>query len=296
LDKSGTFRTESYTDGNYQGCTVACDVAVRHSDGSETVIGSKVAQVDTVDGDYRELYSNTWACPQTALASSDSVVVRVYAKFGTTWYLIGSAVFTTEQLGGSQLNSATWTFYYYLGFTYDPNKRKGSVEFDFDGVCPSRIEGFTWSAVSKVWHDIAFWSFQLLTRKWNNISSFTLTLQTRAWQNIASWTFNLITETWHQIASWIFELTTKKWYEIGLWNFQTLTRKWNSIAYWTWQTITYGWHTITQWTFTLITHGWHTITLWHITIGGTDIPILFIGLLFFAAILCLTFILAHKTI
>jgi hypothetical protein len=145
LDMSGTLKAESYTDGNYQGCTVACDVAVRHSDGSETVIGSKVAQVDTVDGDYRELYSNTWACPQTSLSPSDSIVVRVYAKFGTTWYLIGASTFTTERLGGSQLDSATWTFYYYLGFAYDPNTRRGSVEFDFDGVCPSRIENFAWT-------------------------------------------------------------------------------------------------------------------------------------------------------
>ena len=299
LNTSGTLKTESYTGGNYMGCTVACDVAVRHSDGTETVIGSKVAQVSVADGAYRELHTNTWACPQTSLASTDSIVVRVYAEFGTTWYQIGSSVFSTEQLGGSQLNSATWTFYYYLGFTYNSATRRGSVEFDFDGVCPSRIENFSWSAVSKVWHDIAFWTFQLLTRKWNNISTFALTLQTRTWQNIASWTFNLLTETWHEIATWIFQLQTQKWHEItswvfqlatkkwndiGLWNFQTLTRKWhdltqwtfqvairtwNSIAYWTWQTITYGWHTITEWTFTLISHGWHNIATWIFTIETT---------------------------
>jgi hypothetical protein len=213
---------------------------------------------------------------------------------GTTWYLIGTATFTTEQLGASSLNAATWTVYYYLSMSGTIGKNT-YVYFFWDGPYPSRIENFTWTpAPTKTWHDVASWTFQLLTRKWNNISSFALTLQTRAWQNIASWTFNLLTKGWHEtatwifqlqtqkwreIASWIFELATKKWYEIGLWNFQTLTRKWNSIASWTWQIITYG---------------WHTITLWHITIGGTDIPILFIGILFFVAILTLTFILAHE--
>jgi len=199
-------------------------------------------------------------------------------------------IFMTEDLN-SALSSATWTVYY--AFYYNANLDQTFFRFGTT-TYNSRIANFTWGAVSKAWHDITSWSFQLLTRKWNNISSFALTLQTRTWQNIASWTFNLITETWHEtatwifqlqtqkwqaIASWIFQLATKKWYEIGLWNFQTLTRKWNSIASWTWQTITYG---------------WHTITLWHITIGGTDIPILFIGILFFVAILTLTFILAHE--
>jgi len=216
-----------------------------------------------------------WSCPQTSLATTDAIVVRVYASDGSTWVLLDTWV--TEQLGATQLDGVQWTVYYYIYVV----SKTGVYNFRFDTTTyNSRITNFSWSIVSKTWHDVAVWSFQLLTRKWNNISTFALTLQTRAWHE-TTWTFQLQTQKWHEITSWIFQFATKKW---------------NSIAYWTWQTITYGWHTITEWTFTLITHGWHTITLWHITIGGTDIPILFIGLLFFAAILCLTFILAHKTI
>jgi len=269
-----------YVGVDYEGSTTAyfdIQIAVRHADGTETTLlaWTQFASRATSGSGYRTYNFN---CPQTTLSSTDAVVVRLRARNSG-----GSAVaeFITEQLGAGQLPSATWNFYIYTEASVTKYGSSAIIYWG-DPAHNTRIENFTWiSGVTKTWHDITTWTFQLLTRKWNNISTFALTLQTRRWQNIASWTFNLIPRAWHEIATWIFELATKKW---------------NDISLWTWQTITYGWHTITQWTFTLIAHGWHTITLWHITIGGTDIPILFIGLLFFAAILCLTFILAHKTI
>jgi hypothetical protein len=294
-DLSETFRsTYKYVTTYYSGANVGIDVAVRHADGTETGIISKGAQVSITQGDSYVLKSATVNAPQTSLANTDSIVVRVYCQLGTTWYLIGSAVFTTEQLGASSLDAATWTVYYYLSMSGTIGKNT-YVYFFWDDSYQSRIEGFTWtSGVSKTWHDVASWNFQLLTRKWNNITS---------------WSFNLITKTWHETITWIFQIETRKWRETALWTFQTLTRKWNEIiqwmfqlgtkkwydiASWTWQTATYGWHTIAQWTFTLITNGWHTITVWRITIGGTSIPTLFIGILFFAAIIFLTLTLLHE--
>jgi hypothetical protein len=147
LDTTGTGRTESYTKLNYTGCTVGLRVWKRNSAGVETEItaGTPVAQVVVGDGEYHALKSNTWNCPETTLASTDSIVVRVYACFDA-WYLIGASVFTTEQLGASKLNAATWTVYYYLSFIYDSATRRGSVSFHFDGSDLSRIEGFAWTS------------------------------------------------------------------------------------------------------------------------------------------------------
>ena len=148
LDQSGTGKTESVTKADYMGCTVGIRVWKRTSAGVETEVtaGTPVAQVDVSDGESHALKSNTWACPFTSLASTDSIVVRVYAKFGTTWYQIGISVFTTEQLGASQLDAVTWAVYYYLSFIYEPYpKNRGSVSFHFDGADNSRITNFTWT-------------------------------------------------------------------------------------------------------------------------------------------------------
>lgn len=150
LDQSGTSKTESTTRVRaYLGCTVGIRVWKRTSAPAETEItaGTPVAQVVTVDGDFHTLYSNTWNCPLTTLNSTDSIVVRVYAKFGTTWYQIGLSVFTTEQLGASQLDAATWTVYYYLSFSYVVATNRATVAFHFDGADNSRITNFTWSIV-----------------------------------------------------------------------------------------------------------------------------------------------------
>jgi hypothetical protein len=146
-DLAGTVTsTYKYIATYYAGATVAIDVAVRHADGTETGIISKGAQVTVAQGDSYVLKSATVNAPQTSLASTDSVVVRVYCQLGTTWYLIGSSVFTTEQLGASSLDAATWTVYYYLSMSGTVGKNT-YVYFIWDGSYQSRIEGFAWSAV-----------------------------------------------------------------------------------------------------------------------------------------------------
>mgnify|MGYP001626486683 CR=1 FL=1 len=119
----------------------------RDSAGVETELtaGTPVAIVTYVDGDSGVLRSNTWNAPQTLLASTDSIVVRVYGRVpsGTgTWKLLAS--WTTEQLGAKRLETATWTIKYYGSFTYSITLNLGTLYFNFDGTRPSCIENFTW--------------------------------------------------------------------------------------------------------------------------------------------------------
>jgi hypothetical protein len=144
----------------------ACDVAVRHADGSETLLEAKIGQVyrSTVSSGVQ---SKTWGCPLTALVSTDAVVVRVYDKYGTgSWNL--RATFITEQLSSAtQLDAATWTFYYYTSRDYDVNMGTTGAFYwgieTFGGITyNSRIENFTWSipSVAVEFHGdgLTFWS------------------------------------------------------------------------------------------------------------------------------------------
>jgi hypothetical protein len=176
----------------------------RSSGGVETEITDGTPRARAVIPSSSGIVSGVWSCPQTSLASTDAIVVRVYATADSiTWVLLDTWV--TEQLGATQLDASTWGVYYYIYV----NTARGIWKFYFDtATYNSRITNFSWSVVSKTWHDVAVWSFQLLTRKWNIIGTYALTLQTRTWQNITSWTFNLITQTWHDIIIWIFTIET----------------------------------------------------------------------------------------
>jgi hypothetical protein len=129
---------------------ICIDVAVRHADGTETVIASKVAQIQTADGDYHLTESATVNIPETSLSPTDAIVVRVYWKFAdeTTWTLC--ATFITEQLGASKLNAATWTCYYTESHTIDTTvvPPRSSMAFHIDGDFLSRVDGFTWSKLT----------------------------------------------------------------------------------------------------------------------------------------------------
>jgi len=61
--------------------------------------------------------------------------------------LIGSrtAVFATEQLGASSLDSATWMVYYVGSFSYDAENNRSGIYFHFDDSDNSRISGFSWT-------------------------------------------------------------------------------------------------------------------------------------------------------
>jgi len=130
----------------------------RDAAGAETEItaGTPVAQVSR-SSDGAGLQSNTWNCTQTTLTSTDSIVVRVYIKFGSgAWTLLGLAspysVYSTEQIGASQLDAATWTVHYYTEREYDPDEDTTGGMFAWgDALFNSRIENFSWSLVVAAW-------------------------------------------------------------------------------------------------------------------------------------------------
>ncbi len=151
LDLTGTLNSVAATVvGIYFAGDMGIRVWKRSAAGVETEItpGAPVAVVQYLDGDFRLLKSNTWNCPQTVLANTDSIVVRVYYRIpsGTgTWRLFTTGVFTTEQLGTQRLDAATWTVYYYGSLTANVALNRTGIEFIWDGAYPSRIENFTWT-------------------------------------------------------------------------------------------------------------------------------------------------------
>jgi hypothetical protein len=87
----------------------------RASGGSETEItsGTPVAQV-TRSSDGEGLQSNTWNCPETALTSGDSIIVRVHRQYAGQGSWTTVETWQTEDLPDNQkLDAATWTIYYY---------------------------------------------------------------------------------------------------------------------------------------------------------------------------------------
>jgi hypothetical protein len=123
----------------------------RDSSGTETEItaGTPVAQVSrSANGE--GLQSATWACPQTPLDPTDRIVVRVYQKIGAgAWVSVtaftGNSGWATEQLGAIQLDSATWTVYYFTLRDYDGVDTYGDFYWG-TSTYNSRIENFSWSS------------------------------------------------------------------------------------------------------------------------------------------------------
>jgi hypothetical protein len=89
-----------------------------------------------------------WAAPQTTLASTDSIVVRAYYSFnGGAWTDIGFYDFSTEQLGASQLDSATWTVYYNLAVAGTPTHNYWIwYPIDQNEAYTSEIDNFKWNS------------------------------------------------------------------------------------------------------------------------------------------------------
>ena len=117
----------------------------RTSAGVETEITSGVSAI--ASGDASGIISATWACPSTALNSTDSIVVRVYGdSFTPPTTLRGT--WTTQQLNALSLDAATWTVYYYLRRVYDLKYDETYYYFSLDtATYNSRIENFTWTPV-----------------------------------------------------------------------------------------------------------------------------------------------------
>jgi hypothetical protein len=120
----------------------------RSATGTETEItaGSAVAITSHALTSTVEL-SATWACPGTTLATTDSIVIRVYQMFTTTPPTTLSSTFTTGQLGATSLDAGTWTVYYWVqraGAT--AAARIGYFHYGNTATYNSRITGFEYTA------------------------------------------------------------------------------------------------------------------------------------------------------
>jgi len=107
----------------------------------EITAGTPVADVhNDFPAGYWTLRNATWNCPKTLLNQADSIVIRVYLKNSHL-----GANFTTEPLGAAQLDSATWTVYYYAGwYVGEYNLIFGAFRWGYQ--YPSRIENFRYSS------------------------------------------------------------------------------------------------------------------------------------------------------
>jgi len=159
------------------------------------------------------------------------------------------------------------------------------------------ITTWTFNLTARKWFNVANWNFNVSTMQWNTISTWSFTVLTRTWHNIATYIFNLTAMAWHNLTTWTFNIITKTWNVIAEWSFQIWTRTWHNIAQWTWNLVTLTirtWHDIAEWSFNLVTHGWHTISYWILTVSTTNIPILLIGIIFTASILFLVILIGLK--
>ncbi|HDN74498.1 MAG TPA: hypothetical protein ENG16_05720, partial [Archaeoglobus sp.] len=113
----------------------------RTAGGAETEITSTYSAVASSWG--TEELSATWDCPETNLNLTDSIVVEVYGRpYNGSWSLL--ATFTTEQLGVTQLNAATWAVHYHLVRTYSSSANMTYYHFYWGSLSyNSRIENFS---------------------------------------------------------------------------------------------------------------------------------------------------------
>ncbi len=105
--------TNSATAGNYApGSSVAVYLGMRvykrSSAGVETEITSALSATVQRTSAGSGYQTATWACPGAALATTDSIVVKVYGGTAANPTTV-RATFTTEQLGATSLDANTWT-------------------------------------------------------------------------------------------------------------------------------------------------------------------------------------------
>ena len=100
---ASSYFTSSASALGCQTVTYKSNVIRRQADGTETVLGSDVAE--TSRSENGEGYqSATWNSPETSLNTSDAI--KIVEKHDTA----EKGAFITEQLGATKLDAATWTF------------------------------------------------------------------------------------------------------------------------------------------------------------------------------------------
>ncbi|MEM1590321.1 MAG: hypothetical protein QW175_07875 [Candidatus Bathyarchaeia archaeon] len=223
--KLGTAQTTTYVsiplDYGEKEDDLRVDVAVRHADGSETLLLDKyvIGSVGSRSG----YLSKTWSCPQTSLSPTDAVVIRIY-NFPYQWipgqpYML-VAEFVTEQLGGQSLDASTWTFYLYVYVL-----TAGVAYFRFGtSTYNSRIANFAWTlAPTRVWHNIDFISFNVKAKAWSIIQTEVLTVTVKQWNFIEVFVFNLAIRQWVNLQSLDYTVLTRKWNIVDLLTFHLVS-------------------------------------------------------------------------
>jgi hypothetical protein len=117
-------------------------VWVRHADGSKTLVQDwYLIGIRDVDGEGYQ--SKDWSCPETPINTTDAILIITKCVAGTIEAMVSHF---TEQLGGTKLNSATWTFTLYTRRLYRSAYNDTSAEFYF-GIASknSKIVNFTWT-------------------------------------------------------------------------------------------------------------------------------------------------------
>jgi len=137
----------NWAPGNNLNIYLGIRVWKRSAAGVETEItsGTPVAQVARI-GAGSGFQTGTWSCPQTALATTDSIVIRVYGE--TSGPLTGTATlratFTTAQLNVNQLDATTWSIQYWTRNAGNPN---GSDWYWGTATYDNHIDGISTSVV-----------------------------------------------------------------------------------------------------------------------------------------------------
>jgi len=94
-------------------------------------------------------------------------------------------------------------------------------------------------------------TYDVVTKAWHTLEEWNWNLATRQWINIQEWSFNLLSREWNIVELWNFSISTKAWQNIETWAFNLTTRQWNNLQSFTFNILTKGWHEIEQWLFSL---------------------------------------------
>ena len=111
--------------------------------GVETEITGAVSAI--VYGSATGLQSATWTPPVTSLATTDSIVIKLYAATTTPPATLRTT-FTTEQLGATRLDASQWTVSYFMRRAGNP--QGGSSVLWGTSTYDSRVDGFQWTSTA----------------------------------------------------------------------------------------------------------------------------------------------------
>ena len=139
------------------------DVYIRHANGTETLLGSRVAEVTRYNGGTAGGYqAASWSCPETNLSKTDAikVVERVRCNFPnrrSPYDGERTRNFITDQLGVTKLNASNWTFYRWTWYRGDGGCMNGYEPcgcdvrtYYGDTSHATRIEGISYTVAPSV--------------------------------------------------------------------------------------------------------------------------------------------------